>query len=76
MKRAIEWVKLIALILFFSLAFLRPLEYLFGPEPRGLLFILFAVVALCWGVVIIKTGNWVARLIGLDPPLKKGQDWW
>ena len=76
MKRTIMWIKLLTLILLLSVAFLFPLEYLFGPEPQGLLFILAIVVMLCWGIVIIKVGNAIARWIGLDPPLKKGEHWW
>ena len=75
MKQAFRWITILAFggVAFIVLEF--SLRYLFGaPAPLNILFALF--FALCWLVVTIKVGNWLARLIGLDSPLKKGQHWW
>ena len=77
MKQAFRWIALLAFggVVFIILESFS--KYLFGStDPLNIFFWPKIFFLLCGLVVLIKVGNWVARLTGLDPPLKKGQHWW
>ena len=77
MKQVLRWIALLAFC-WVAYYFLEvSSKYLFGStDPLSIFFWLYIFFALCWLVVLIKVGNWIARVIGLDSPLKKGQHWW